>query len=101
MDKKQGLKLIAPFLHNKYVLSLLIFVVWLSFFDQNNLVDRFALANRIVELKRQKEHYRAEIEENEKRMQELQSNPENLEKFAREQYLMKKADEEIFIVVEK
>jgi cell division protein FtsB len=65
------------------------------------LVDRFALANRIVELKRQKEHYQTEIEENEKRMQELQSNPENLEKFAREQYLMKKKREYIFIMIEE
>ncbi len=101
MNRKQGLKLMLPLIRNKYVLSLLIFGAWVGFFDQNNLVDRFALSGRISELERQKKHYQTEIKENEKRMNELRSDPENLEKFAREQYLMKKADEEIFIIEEK
>lgn len=101
MDRKQGIKLMLPLLRNKYVITFLVFVVWLGFFDQNNLVDRLALSRRISDLEDQKEHYQTEIEENENRLKELQSDPENLEKFAREQYLMKKADEEIFVVVEE
>jgi len=64
-------------------------------------MERRALAQRIKELERQKVHYQQEIITNTKKMEELQSDPENLEKFAREQYLMKKPDEEIFVVIEE
>jgi len=78
----------------------LIFIVWMLFFDQNNLIDRFSLAARIKDLEKQKEHYQQQILENRTKMEELRSNHENLEKFAREEYLMKKDDEELFIIIE-
>lgn len=101
MSPQKITTLIMPLLRNRYVLTFLAFFVWVGFFDQNNLLERYELSNRITELERQKKHYQHEIADNEKRIQELQSDPENLEKFAREQYLMKKPDEEIFIVIEK
>ncbi len=101
MTLRETLKLIMPLLRNRYVLTFMAFFVWVGFFDQNNLVERHELANRIHELERQKIHYRQEITNNKNRMQELQSDPENLEKFAREQYLMKKPDEDIFVIIEK
>ena len=93
--------LIIPLLRNRYVVAFLAFFIWVGFFDQNNLIDRYELSNRIQELERQKVHYKNEIINNKKRIEELQSDPENLEKFAREQYLMKKPDEDIFVVIEK
>jgi len=48
-----------------------------------------------------KEHYIEEIEQNNRKMKELQSSTENLEKFGREEYLMKKKDEVLFIVEEE
>jgi len=101
MELKEATKLIMPLLRNRYAVTFLAFIIWIGFFDQNNLIERFELSSRIKELERQKVHYKNEIVNNKKRIEELQSDPENLEKFAREQYLMKKPDEDIFIVIEK
>jgi len=100
-SRKEKILSFLPLLRNKYVLSGLVFIIWVGFFDQNNLVDRFSLARRLKDLERQREHYQNEILENRTRMEELESNRDNLEKFAREQYLMKRPDEEIFIIIEK
>lgn len=100
MNWTDKLKLVIPLLRNKFVLTGLIFIVWMLFFDQNNLIDRFSLAARIKDLEKQKEHYQQQILENRTKMEELRSNQENLEKFAREEYLMKKDDEELFIIIE-
>ena len=101
MNRKEIFRLVTPLLKNRYVLTFLVFLTWIGFFDQNNLLERNKLANRIDELEQQKVHYQEEIKQNKQRIKELQSNPENLEKFAREQYLMKKPDEEIFVVTTK
>jgi cell division protein DivIC len=85
-------------LRNKYVLTIVVFLVWLTFFDRYDLVDMMNNASTIREMKTEKEYYRTKITEDSTRIKELTTNNENLEKYAREQYLMKKADEEIFIV---
>ncbi|WP_026473787.1 FtsB family cell division protein [Alkaliflexus imshenetskii] len=100
MKWKEITKIILPLLRNKYVLTGLVFIIWMGFFDQNNMVDRISLSKRIRDLKKQKEHYQNEIIENRHRMEELQGSHENLEKFAREQYMMKKPHEDLFIVAE-
>ncbi|TAJ09409.1 septum formation initiator family protein [Marinilabiliaceae bacterium JC017] len=93
--------IISPVIKNKYFIALLFFVTWLGIFDQNNLIERYKLSSRIDKLEKQKHHYLEEIEQNKRKMEELQSDPKNLEKFAREEYLMKKKDEVIFVVVEE
>jgi cell division protein FtsB len=92
---------IPSYLKNKYILTLVVFGVWIGFFDQNNLWDRAKLSSRINQLKKQKHHYEVEIEQNQRKLNEIQESPESLEKFAREQYLMKKKNEDIFVVIEK
>lgn len=94
-------KYTKPLIRNKYFLASLAFIVWIAIFDQNNLVDRFQLQLRINKLEKQKDHYIHEIEQNNRKMQELQSSTGNLEKFGREEYLMKKKDEVLFIVEEE
>ncbi len=54
----------------------------------------------INSLEGEKEYYQNKIETDNKKLKELKTNDENLEKFAREQYLMKKSDEDIFIIDE-
>jgi cell division protein FtsB len=49
----------------------------------------------------EKEYYQQKIEEDRRRIDELKTNTENLEKFAREQYLMKKDNEDIFVIVDE
>lgn len=98
---KQIFEKILPVLKNKYVLSLLIFLVWLTFFDQNNLIDRFKQLNRNETLKKEKAYYREKIEQDSTKLHQLKTDEENLEEFAREQYFMKKKDEDIYIIVEE
>ena len=92
---------VFPVLKNKYILTLLIFLVWITFFDQNNLVDRFRQVNRQEELKEEKEYYLEKIHEDSVKLHQLKTNEENLEEFAREEYYMKKDNEDIFIIVEE
>ena len=66
------------------------------FFDQYNLISRVNNNRKIAELEHQKEYYLAEIDRSKRLLKELKGDNESLEKFAREQYLMKKHDEEIF-----
>jgi len=87
-------------LKNKYVLAVVVLTVWMLFFDQNNLIDRVVNMRKYQQLKKDKEYYQTKIEEDRKKLLELRTNRENLEKFAREQYLMKKDNEDIFVIEE-
>lgn len=84
---------------NKYTITSLIFLVWLTFFDRNNLVEKMQLRSKIATLKREKAYYQDKIEEDNRKIKELLSSKKNLEKFAREQYLMKRPNEDIFVIV--
>lgn len=79
-------------------MTLLIFLVWLAFFDRNNLVEKMQLRSKISTLTKEKDYYQEKIEEDNRKKQELLSNKDNLEKFAREQYFMKKTNEDIFVI---
>ena len=97
---KRYLSIISSFLKNKFLVALVLFFTWVLFFDQNNLVDRFRLIREVNQLKDDRDYYFDRIKIDSARLIELKTSPDNLEKFAREQYLMKKADEEIFVIVE-
>ena len=92
---------IIQHLKNKYILTLIIFFVWVLLFDSNNLVDRFSQMKSLKQLEKDREYYMERIEEDSKKLNELETDKDNLEKFAREQYLMKKEDEEIFVVIDE
>ncbi len=89
-----------PYIGNKYILATSLLVLWVLFFDQNNLIDRYKLIREINKLEKNHEYYIERIASDSARLIELKTSPENLEKFAREQYLMKKDDEDIFVIVE-
>jgi len=84
---------------NQYTIAGLIFLVWIAFFDQNNLIGKVRLNSKITTLKKEKAYYQEKIKEDSRKSRELFSNKDNLEKFAREQYLMKKSNEDIFVIV--
>jgi len=94
-------KKILPFAKNKFIFTLLIFIVWLLFFDRNNLIDRVKELNHLRQLEKDKKYYIERIDKDSKRLEQLITNNKNLEKFAREQYLMKKDNEDIFVIVEE
>jgi len=84
----------------KYLVTLLIFVVWLLIFDKNSLINHIKNNRKYSKLKTEKEYYLEKITEDSIKLQELKTDDDNLEKYAREQYLMHKPNEEIFIIVE-
>lgn len=86
---------------NKYFLSLVLFSVWIIFFDQHNLVDRYKSKQHLDQLKKDTVFYQNKIREDRKAIRLLKTNPQNLERFAREKYLMKTPDEEVFVILKK
>ena len=94
-------KKLISILKNKFVLTFLIFVVWIFLFDSNNILDRMKEIRSLRQLEQDEVYYLEKIKTDSARLQELITNDENLEKFAREQYLMKKENEDIFIVIDK
>lgn len=77
---------------------LLFVVVMLFLFSDSNINKRIDSDREIRSLKKQIEFYRKKIEADKTKLYELQSDKDNLEKFARENYLMKKENEEVFII---
>ncbi|MBY5959331.1 hypothetical protein KUV50_14355 [Membranicola marinus] len=89
------LSAIPPVFLNKYVVAAMAFLVWMIFFDQNKLTRQIELTREINELERNKEYYTEEIEVVKEARADLNN---NLEKFAREKYFLKKSDEDVFII---
>lgn len=91
---------LPAFLKNKYIIALIVLLVWLAFFDKNNLIHQWRLRKQLIELRRDQKYYLEEIEKDSTAIKELKENPEALEKYARENYLMKKENEDIYVIVE-
>jgi cell division protein FtsB len=86
---------------NFYFLSTAFFLFWMIFIDSNNVVNQFRLSSKLNQLEDQKEFYIERKEKIQAEREELMSNPELLEKFAREKYLMKKKTEDLYVIVKK
>ena len=84
-------------LTNIYVLVLTAFVVWMLFFDTNSLLIHKELKKEIKNLEKTQDFLRNEIEKDKKIIKKL-SDSNELEKFAREQYYLKKKNEEIYLI---
>lgn len=89
---------VTPFIKNKYIVTGVLFTVFFVFFIEYSLVERFSYLKKRNNLKENNLYYIEQIAEDEKLINELKTNNENLEKFARENYLMKKDNEDIFII---
>jgi len=85
---------------NKYWFVTILFLVIIFLVGDSNLYNRFKYDEKILFLESEINRYNKEIEINKKKIQELQTDKEGLERFAREEYLMKKDDEDIFIIEE-
>jgi cell division protein FtsB len=73
--------------------------IWVIFFDKNDLLTQMEFSQQLKSLENEKEYFLKEINLNKTRLEELQTNDKNIEKFAREQYLMRKDGEDVFVVV--
>ncbi len=99
MIKLKLIDKIPPAFRNKYFLTVVIFIIWITLFDSNNLVSRYKSLRELHKLKRDKEYFTNRIESDRKKLHELKTDNKNLEKFAREQYRMKKPDEDLYIIM--
>ncbi|RZA01765.1 MAG: septum formation initiator family protein [Sphingobacteriaceae bacterium] len=86
---------------NKYFIVTVAFIVWMLFFDKNDLVSQVEYRQQVNTLKEERDFYIKETEKVTKDLDELTSNPQKLEKFAREKYLMKKDNEDVFVIVKE
>lgn len=91
---------IPTFLKNKYFISLAVFGVVVLFLDKNDFFTQIDRRNELQQLEQSKLHYTKEIAAERKELEALKTNPATLEKYAREKYLMKRDNEEIFLVPE-
>lgn len=87
----------VKFITNRYVIIFSIFVVWMVFFDENSFLNHREFDGEIDKLENEKEYYQEEIKKDKELIEKL-NDKEELEKFAREEYNMKKENEEIFLI---
>jgi hypothetical protein len=90
---------IPPYLKNKYVLALIFFGLWMLFFDRNSMINQYRLVSTLHQLENEKTYYKTEIINDSTALVRLQNNDEELERYAREKYLMKRDNEDIYLIL--
>ena len=94
------MKKLIDLVKNKFFLVSIAFLVWMLFFDKNDVNSQLEYRSQVNKLEAERDFYIKEISTAENDLQELTTNPEKLEKFARERYFMKKDNEDVYVVVE-
>ena len=87
----------AP-LYNRYLIVLVVFSVWVLFFDKHDIVTQWKLNRTVEKLEADQAYYARKIREAENDRYDLDV---NREKYAREQYYLKKDNEDVFIIVDE
>ncbi|MBN3036166.1 MAG: hypothetical protein JW861_11315 [Bacteroidales bacterium] len=90
---------IPSFLKNHYFIALVAFGIWITVFDQNNLIRRYHLIRSYRALEREKTFYEDEIRKDSTMLHSLEADSAELERFAREEYLMKRDHEDVFLII--
>lgn len=84
---------------NKYFLTFILFFIYMLFFDSNNLIRQFELMKELKGVEVERKYYMEEINSNVSTTKDLLSDIKKLERYAREKFLMKRADEDVFMIV--
>ena len=92
---------ILSIISNKYFFITVAFIIWMMFFDRNDLMQQYEYRTELNNLRADKEFYIKEVAQIKTDLNELTTNREKLEKFAREKYLMKKENEDVYVIVEE
>ncbi|HVS92215.1 MAG TPA: septum formation initiator family protein [Mucilaginibacter sp.] len=93
------MKRLLDLFRNKYFVVSLAFLVWMVFFDKNDLFSQYQYHSQLSKLEHERDFYQKETAKVHQELDELTTNKEMLEKFAREKYLMKKDNEDVFVIV--
>ncbi|MBS1927702.1 MAG: septum formation initiator family protein [Ferruginibacter sp.] len=95
------LKSILPVIKNKYLVTIVFFIVWMTCFDVKDWAFLMGRREKLSELQKSEEHYNTLIQNTKQQLYLLKTNSETIEKYARENFLMKKDNEDLFIVNSK
>ena len=88
-------------IRNKYLIASAAFVVWMLFFDRNDVATQYNYYSQLKELRAQKEFYTTEIDRVTKTLHDINSDPKALQRIAREKYKMKRENEDVFVIIEE
>lgn len=94
------MKNLLNLLKNKFFIAGMAFIVWMLFFDRNDLASQYEYRTRVQKLEEEKEFYTTEITKAGAELKELTTNIQSLEKFARERYYMKRENEDVYVVMD-
>ncbi len=83
---------------NKFLVATVFFCIWMLFFDRSRVIEQIKLEQTLQDLNVQKEYYEQNIEAVKEQKKDLFTTDENFEKFAREQHLMKRKNEDVFVI---
>lgn len=85
-------------LRNKYLLAGGFFLVWMIFFNEKDLISEVKRRAKLAELQKSEQHLCETIKETRFELSQLKTNAQTIEKYAREKYLMKKDNEDLFVI---
>ncbi len=97
----KSIKSVIKVFKNKYVLTILGFLVLIIFIDANSYRQQRRLNKELAKVSEEKKFYEKQIAADKKRANKLMSDDESLEKYAREHYLMKKDKEDVYLLIIK
>lgn len=85
---------------SKYVAAALMFAVWMGIADRRSVAEHIAMKRNIARMENEVRRCRAIAQQASQRLRELKSGGKNLEKYARERYLMHATDEDLYLITE-
>jgi|GEM_PF-136654 len=88
-------------IRNKYLLASVAFVIWMLFFDRNDVSTQYGYQREKSNLEREKAYYEEEIASIKQSIKNVQNNPSEIQRIAREKYQMKRDQEDVYVIVEK
>ena len=92
---------LPPFTKNFFFIATVFILFWMLFIDSNDLISQYQLKRKLSNLEKEKGYYLEKIEEVKQDREQLFSDMDKLEKYAREKYLMKKENEDVYVIVEE
>jgi cell division protein FtsB len=92
------INVLVTIITNKYLLVICLFAVWVLFFDDNSTLHQHKLQAELDDLTTKRDYYLQKLQDIKTDENQIMSNKATLERFARENYLMKRKDEDLYIV---
>ncbi len=86
---------------NKYIIAGTAFTVWMLFFDRHDITTQYGYYSQLKGLKAEKSFYTTEVDRVNATINDLNVNPQELQRVAREKYKMKKENEDVFVIIEQ